>query len=174
MKTIQTILLSLIFVGLGLGQYPLDIINNNVVGAGGIWVGKTTLDQARIQFGEHENVALNFIYDQPFGESGKLYFAAIKVSGISMYWSIVVSEGRVTKLFIKTLIDANNPQDNEEILTGLYSLTVKDRVARLGYPQNEFGGLKGWSYNNTSYDLMLARNNSGSLQMTEAIYLNPE
>ena len=152
-------------------QYPLDIINNKVVGAGGIRVGKTTLNDAKQNIQSHKHLVLNFKYDQAWGDTGDTYLAVFKNDGISMYWSIVIVGGKTTKLFMKTYFD--NFGSDEGFFSGVYETTVRDRTAMLGYPNSQMTGLNSWSSNGITYDLLLFQDESGKYSIVEAIYLNP-
>ena len=167
----KTILLTFLLLNSAYCQYPLDIISNNVVGAGGIWVGKTTLNEARQNIKSHKHLALNFTYDDTWKDSGDAYFAVFKNDGISMYWTIAIDGGKITKLFMKTYFD--NFGSDEGFFSGVYETTVQDRTAMLGYPNSQMAGLNSWSANDISYDPLLIQDDSGNYSIVEAIYLNP-
>ena len=167
----KTILLTFLLLNSAYCQSPLDIISNNVVGAGGIWVGKTTLNEARQNIKSHKHLALNVTYDDTWKDSGDAYFAVFKNDGISMYWTIAIDGGKITKLFMKTYFD--NFGSDEGFFSGVYETTVQDRTAMLGYPNSQMAGLNSWSANDISYDLLLIQDDSGNYSIVEAIYLNP-
>ncbi len=145
------------------GQVPLDIIQQKVVGAGGIIVGTTSLNEARQGFRGSDKTIQNFTYDQSMEDGTKIYTAAQSFDGMMIYWTVGVKSGLVKMIIIKTIIS------DVAVLNAVFNATVKTRTTRLGYPHTESRGMYGWGYTDTLYTLALISNNSGIMQMTEMI-----
>ena len=108
------------------GQVPLDIIRQKVVGAGGIIVGTTSLNEARQGFRGSDKTIQNFTYGQSMDDGTKIYTASQGFDGMTIYWTVGVKSGLVKMIIIKTIIS------DEAVLMEVFDATVKGRTARLG------------------------------------------
>lgn len=157
-----------VFFNVSIGQIPLDIRNNSVVGIGGIIVNETTFSEAVERFRKHPSTVANFKLSFQTEDGGSVYSAIQQKDMLYFVWSILVRRNIVSFVMLKI------EMKDENVLRGVYEEILKRRLARLGYPSSESGTRKlAWTYPKTTYLLALSRRDSdGILNTTETVGVN--
>ncbi len=161
-KHIKIAVFLAIFLNVCVGQIPLDIRNNSIVGIGGIIINETTLNKASEMFGRHPHAISNFQLMNP-KDKDKVYEAWQQSDMMSCLWMIVVNKNIVKVVMVKTFMD------DENVLRGVHKVFSQKRKARLGYPATELTSMLIWLYPNSSYMLALHRTDTGVLQIIETV-----
>ncbi len=150
-KHIKIAIFLLMFFNVSIGQFPLEIRNNSVIGIGGIIIYETTLYEVR-----------NFQFVKQEGNH-RFYETRRQVGEATAYMTVTV-EGNLV-VFVAVATEAND----ENLLQEIYRMTYQERKARLGYPSTELSGVYAWTYPITRYVLSLYRDDTGKLQIFEMI-----
>jgi hypothetical protein len=153
-------------------QYSLDLIDNEILGAAGIWVGVTTLSDANESMQEQSANGSTFTLDQSYGENGDIHSVAIEKDDTSLLLTILVIDEIVNKLFIKTYFEFDGSVESRKHSADMFELALQNRVNNLGQSDNPIPGLYVWSNSKADYHLLRVESESGGYFISEVIFLN--
>jgi uncharacterized protein (TIGR02145 family) len=155
-------------------QYSLDLIDNEILGAAGIWVGITKLSDASETMREQSESGSTFTLDQSYGENGDIYSVAIEKDETSLLLTILVIDEIVNKLFIRTYFEFDGSVESRKQTADMFELALQNRVNNLGQPDNPIPGLYAWSNSKSDYHLLRVESESGGYFISEVIFLNSQ